>query len=185
MKLLSFIALCSAILMVPAAHAAPWDNLVLAPLQTVPAGGGTPHYLTTADFDHDGVSELVLGQLGPNRMLLYENDGAGFLTLDTTYTSSGGPTGVIPLDVNVDGWDDIVILLSTGSSSGIIQAYVNDQAGNLLPGWSQITPGSPETINWAFLNNDSIPDILVAYQSMTFCHLFFGDGSEDSLVPPY
>lgn len=115
------------------------------------------------DFNHDGWKDLMLGLTGNSggQVDLFLNDktGSGTVVLSATLPTGAGaaPTAVHALDLDGDGWDDIV---TANGSDGSFSVMLNDGAG-AFPSVQQYASGSDVALlAVADLNGDGFPDVV-------------------------
>jgi len=72
------------------------------------SSGLTPTYADAIDFDSDGDSDLVVSNMNSHTISIYENN-AGVFTYNADYNVGRGPRMVLPIDIDGDLNDDLVI----------------------------------------------------------------------------
>jgi len=112
-----------------------------------------------AELNNDGSPDLILREQTATHVLL--NDGHG--TFREVWTGSPGYYNLTTLDVNRDGFLDIVSGTQTGSG-GLIELFTNSAAGTRFTrAWQSRYYGSGsdsiQTVLSVNLDNDGLPDI--------------------------
>ena len=154
-------------------------NMFAGPPQTVASSsvdGVTD--IHAADLNGDGDIDLVSSSYGDDRIVWYENDGAGNLTAITVATGVLGAREVFVADVNNDGHLDI---LSAAYEQQTIVWYENDGAGPAgTPTFTAHTiaigEGQASTVFAVDLDNDGDTDVLAGYQDTDEVVWYENDG---------
>ncbi len=154
-------------------------NMFSGPPQTVASSsvdGVTD--IHAADLNGDGDMDLVSSSYGDERIVWYENDGAGNLTAITVATGVLGAREVFVADVNNDGHLDI---LSAAYEQQTIVWYENDGAGPAgTPTFTAHTiaigEGQASTVFAVDLDNDGDTDVLAGYQDTDEVVWYENDG---------
>jgi hypothetical protein len=108
----------------------------------------------------DNQPDIIVANLGTNKVGVFLNAGNGTFLSQTTYStgSSSSPRGVAVADVNSDGQPDIVVADSASSKVGVL---LNAGNGTFLNQTTYST-GNPYSVAVADVNNDNKSDIVVA-----------------------
>ncbi len=116
------------------------------------------------DFDHDGHLDIVVGNYGTASLDVLPNNGDGTFgaPIVTPIGVSGGPAHMNVVDVNDDGWPDVVSVVSLDSGQTMFGA-----AGGTFTAGPTFEPfGSSYTgMRVADLNGDGILDVVVCDDS--------------------
>lgn len=128
----------------------------------------TKSCVTVSDIDHDGDSDIFIGTLAstlandygkPMTSSLFLNDGKANFTLATFKTIQLSMVGMVTdaafMDVNKDGWDDLVIAGEWMS----LKVFINNQ-GVFTASDIKGSSGLWQCIQQADVNHDGFPDIL-------------------------
>ena len=140
--------------------------------------------VATADFDHDGHQDIVIGIHFKDQYVLY-GDGHGdfsrFKKLPTPNDDVHSQAMTVA-DFNGDGWDDVAFLAEVSYNIKTSEALtvptvwvVENQAGK---GWKVRVKGLPPKIMGVKitspdLNNDGKPDLLVSSSAQDWRNLVF------------
>lgn len=147
---------------------------------TEPSDMNGPSPNEGADFDNDGEIDIAIGNVNNDRVTVMFGDGAGgfptVLSVDVSATAIAGVRGVGALDLNGDGWDDIVVACRSGNH---ISRVLNNGDGTFAPGIVQNVGVENETsIAVADANNDGIMDVFLGnYTVPRNITVMLGDGN--------
>jgi hypothetical protein len=139
--------------------------------QTFATGAG-PNAVAVADFNGDGLPDVVTANSGANSVsVLLNRTPLGAATEKSTFTTttfhSAASQPVILGDINGDGKPDIIV-------SHLFQNYITVLINTTPPGSSTPTFGAPQTfaagnspssVSLADINGDGKPDIIVGNQN--------------------
>ena len=126
--------------------------------------------VATADFNHDGFADAVLTNFGTDTgsgagttiTVLYGKSGGGF---NKVSLSTGGfnPSFASVVDINGDGWADVLVANGNKQNTGSVTVFQNDGAGNLSVVGSPFSTAS-NNASWvgaADVTGDGVLDVIV------------------------
>ncbi|MBI4602391.1 MAG: VCBS repeat-containing protein [Planctomycetes bacterium] len=132
----------------------------LVPATEMPTGR-SPREIAVADFNRDGVPDVaVANRLSSDLSVLLGHAGqVGFSILDQVYLVDGEVAGLVVLDMNGDGRDDVVQLHRASGDFSVRHAGPD---GSLAPPVFYSSGAIPGAQSIADVNNDGLPDVVVA-----------------------
>lgn len=146
----------------------------------------SPNTVAVADFNSDGIPDLAVLSTSTGfsqvAILLGRGDGTfrDELLFATTFRNTTGVDGLLPFDLNGDGWMD---LLLTGGSDQLIHIYQGNGDGTFtqLPPLSGFDQGAQVAV--ADINDDGIPDLInLGYSDMQVTYAL-GNGDRTFSAP--
>jgi hypothetical protein len=130
------------------------------------AVGTGPFDLAAADFNRDGVLDLVVANADADSLSILIGTGTGTFsrTVDLARTSVlTSPRGVTVADVDGNGTLDVVV---TEYNSNAVSAWLGDGSGAFADGGSFVGYAQhPQGVAVADLNHDGLQDLIAAYDS--------------------
>jgi hypothetical protein len=143
------------------------------------------HVKSIGDIDNDGDMDLFAGNISANSLRIYGNDGYGNFQLENTISLIYSPLYPSLIDLNNDGFLDVVSINRNGSVN------YNDGNGNFLGSTLLGLLHEPQNIvlhgmSWGDCDNDGDMDIYGGYSydgdegghvSKNACFLNNGDGT--------
>jgi hypothetical protein len=141
-----------------------------------PVGSGSAERMgdfAVADFDANGLADIVVTEPDANAVAIYEGDGTGRFRF-LSFARAGGPDAVAVGDLNADGDADAVVI-NPGRQT--ITAFLGDGTGRIARVGDTALPGMPVSLAIGDLNGDGRADVVVASQPATVSVLLAaGDG---------
>jgi hypothetical protein len=116
---------------------------------------------TSGDFDRDGKPDMAVGTT--NGVDIFMNAGGGKFTGPVTYAIGANATQLRAVDINGDGWLDLVIISASDSSAGVTQlsTLLNNGDGTFRNGTMITTQLPPQQFAAGDLNHDGKVDLVV------------------------
>jgi hypothetical protein len=134
--------------------------------------------LETADFNADGIDDLIQGTFGGVVIYLQLADGGFSPNPVPLPNGAGGLTYAVPVDLDGDGWMDFV---ATNGDSNTIDIEMNQQDGGFAFTEITLDGGGYETRVGDF-DSDGQPDLALCGPQGEF--VFFDDGGATSYRDP-
>jgi len=142
-----------------------------------------PFDLALADFDADGVADLVLG--GPSGVTLHRGTGLGdFLAAEPTSGQMGEPRSVAAADFDADGRADVAY---ASAAADAVSVLFGDGQGGFAPELAAATGSQPSVVHAADLDGDGRPELAVAHQGESTLRVYTvepGRGPTEALQIP-
>ena len=139
------------------------------------AVGDKPTAAVAADFDRDGLLDLVVTNGGADSISFLAGDGDGtFAAPLVSAAGGGGPFGVVAADFNSDGQRDIAVANRYGNSVSI---HTGDGSGSFSVLRSIAVGSNPLGIAAVDLNRDGRVDIVVGHIQSAFISVLTGNGA--------
>jgi hypothetical protein len=127
------------------------------PVLTALDAGSAALSLVAADFNADGLIDLVAGGADGQLHVMY-NDG-GVFAAPLAFDAGAPPGFLVAADLDLDAFNDLVY---TASAQNLLGVMFNAQDGGFAPPLLYPTGNQPSSVAVADFNNDGFPDLAVA-----------------------
>ena len=142
--------------------------------------GATPSPNEGADFNGDGITDFAVGNAGNDLVSVFMGKGDGGFRVGGSYHAGTNIRGLCIIDLNLDGWADIVTANMTGGvepNRGTISLLLNDGSGLFEDITTIPSPGRGEkTCATGDANEDGILDLFVGAFNSDEILIYLGDG---------
>jgi len=137
-------------------------------------GPGTtlePRGFSVGDMDHSGIREILIGGEGDQQGLQSWRLGHdGQWVLASSITETGQFRDVAMVDINEDGWLDVVAVLVNSEEDGGIYAWLNNGRGGWVPNIGPLVNGIFTGLVVADVNKDGHVDIVASRRGGSGAH---------------
>jgi FG-GAP-like repeat/Protein of unknown function, DUF417 len=145
-------------------------------LSSAPVLGRTPKAIAAADFNGDGIPDLVVGD-DDGSLKLFLGDGTGNFAPAPDVARLDSVVSIAVADFNGDGRPDVAV---SDWRAGSVSILLGDGKGAFRLGWLFRLPtrGNVARVSAADFNGDGIPDLAIIYgdgDDYTF-DVMLGDG---------
>jgi hypothetical protein len=142
------------------------------PQQLLPAGS-QPRFVTTADVNGDGKTDLIVANASGNTVGVMLGNGNSTFQSQQTFASGANPFAVVVGDVNGDGRPDLVV---ADNAINAVSVLLGNGNGTFQPQQTFATGPGPRSVQLADINGDGNPDVVVANYSSNSISILFGNG---------
>ena len=140
--------------------------------------GEGPYALFIADIDKDGKPEIVVANSTGNSVSVFQNlsvPGQFNFQAKVDFTTGLAPRSVVACDIDADGKPEILTANYSGNSCSVLR---NASVGGIIntdsfvPRFDWNTGLAPQAIAAADINEDGMPEVLVAGSGSNFISIF-------------
>lgn len=146
--------------------------------QVINSGDTSSYGITSGDFNHDGILDLVT--INTSTLSFYKGVGGGNFAGPVNQAIIPNLGAVMSADFNEDGKLDLAVVPARGMTGGIT-IFLGNGNGTFHQGAYIPIPGNYQFLTLADFNGDHVPDIGVSYASDsgqgTKVYLGQGDGT--------
>ncbi len=148
--------------------------------------GAAPVFVTSGDFNKDGLPDLAVANSTDGTVLVLLGDGAGGFPVRHTYATGSSPSFISVSDFNNDGNADLIVS-NSGANSAMMMPGAGDGTFTL---WNLVTVGAgPRGIATGDFNGDGKTDFATANFGANTISLYFqnnagGFASQPDIVLP-
>jgi tetratricopeptide (TPR) repeat protein len=137
------------------------------------ATGQGPVGIATADFNGDGVPDLVTANFNANTVSVLLGNGDGTFAAHVDYPTGKGPVAVATGDFNGDGFTDLAVVNQLDNTVSILLG-VGD--GTFMPMTTFPTGTLPSSITVADFNGDGFLDLAITNFTSNTVSILLGNG---------
>ncbi len=134
--------------------------------------GKNPTSVTTADFNRDGLTDLIVTNIGNDSLSILFGNGDGSFKEQQQLRVSVEPRALALHDYNGDGWTDIAVACA---GSDQIVLFLGLAGGRFSEGQRYPVQRTPISIAAGDVNGDQKPDLAVALRNDKVA-VFLGNG---------
>ena len=129
--------------------------------------------IATADFNGDGIPDIVVANKGDNDISVFMGNGDGTFAPNHNYYTAYYPVAVAAADLTGDGHDDIIVANNTSNSVSVL---LNNGDGTFQNHVDYGVGTHPEGIAVADINGDGKQDIVAANFVDNTVSILLGNG---------
>lgn len=137
--------------------------------------GSNANGIAVADWDRDGLPDVLVANSGDSTVTVLVGTLSGGLLPLGTVGVPGSPTGVCAIDVNGDGWLDLVTANLNGGSVGVLVRIPGQMGVGVATPTAVPVSASPFTLAAGDLNGDGIKDLVVGHLGSSIVTTLLGN----------
>lgn len=139
------------------------------------AAGYQPTAVTTCDIDRDGDIDIVSTDQIRGDVWIHYNDGSGAFTRQTIVQAGIVPRILAAADLNGDEWPDLAVP-NWDERANTVSVLLNDTQGGFHERIAYSVGSKPRSVAVGDLNNDNMPDLVVANNVSATISILFNEG---------
>ncbi|MCX6252305.1 MAG: T9SS type A sorting domain-containing protein [Bacteroidetes bacterium] len=147
------------------------------------------------DYNHDGFNDIIVGHQSdfntPGLTIMKNSSWGNFEISDTTKIFNGGTGEVLSIDVNNDGWNDIVTF-RLDTTSGVLNHYIRVYynyfgtfPNNNFADFNLQSSATFNGMNYGDINGDGFVDLVVYSLNSGFWDVLYNNGNGGFLTPAH
>ncbi len=139
------------------------------------AVGNAPSSIAAGDFNRDGNLDFAVANKNDNSVSIMRGDGSGTSFTASTFniTNGSSPTAIIAVDLNADGYLDLVV---AESNNNRVDIYKGSSSGTFTLQGTVATGTTPMSIVAGDFNADGKIDLAVANFNSATASVLLGNG---------
>jgi hypothetical protein len=153
--------------------AGPYASAAFSTMKTSPATGSNPFSIASADFNKDGIPDLVTANSGDNDVSVLLGNGDGTFKTQVSYGAGTGAFSVSTGDFNNDGNSDIAV---TNFSSGTVSILLGNGDGTFQAQNAYAVGTGPAAIVVGDFNGDGNLDLAITNENDNTISILLGKG---------
>lgn len=135
--------------------------------------GTNPSGVATGDFNHDGLLDFVVADVGESSISVFLGKSNGGFSQRKVYRTSSAPGGLAIGDFNSDGNLDVVV---TQHDTGLVAVFFGTGLGTLTKGPKSDAGSGPSLLAVADFNRDGVLDLAVSHNIGDTVTVLLGNG---------
>jgi subtilisin-like proprotein convertase family protein len=144
--------------------------------QSTVSVGSSPYSIVAGKFNADSNFDLAVTNSGANTVLILLGNGNGTFAAGATVPVGSSPISITSADFNSDTKADLAVANFGGFFTGSVSLLMGNGSGGFTSGGQLRTRTQPAYVAAGDLNNNTIPDLVVASFGSDSVSTFIGNG---------